>query len=255
MPRPSLSPVHFPSPWASSWGEDACGLWLTFSLNGIRQLFRWIRPGSFLMGAPEEETEGYFLPSKEPQHEVRLPQGFWLAETVVTQELWQMVMKSNPSGFSGPQHPVERVSWLDAQHFLQRLNALIIGLTARLPTEAEWEYACRAGTTTPFSFGEEITPEQVNYNPNDEEGKKLYRRQTVPVKSLPANAWGLYEMHGNVWEWCQDAWQDTLEQERGDLRVVRGGSWVCGAGYVRSACRDRYYDDYTSGSIGFRLAI
>jgi formylglycine-generating enzyme required for sulfatase activity len=261
MSRPSRSPIRFPPPWASSWGEDADGLWLTLSLNGIRQLFRWIRPGSFLMGAPAEETEGYYLPSKETQHEVTLTKGFWLAETAVTQELWQVVMKSNPSGFSGLQRPVERVSWLEAQRFLQRLNGLIPGLTARLPTEAEWEYACRADNAAPFAFGEEIRPEQVNYNPSAEEGEKLYRRQTVLVKSLPANAWGLYEMHGNVWEWCQDAWQEDEPvihpqmPERGDLRVVRGGSWVCSAAYVRSASRDRHYADYSSGSSGFRIAL
>ncbi|WP_417911025.1 formylglycine-generating enzyme family protein [Candidatus Electronema sp. PJ] len=263
MLRRSVAPVSFPPSWASSWGEDAYGLWLTLSLNGIRQLFRWIRPGSFFMGAPAEESAGYVLPGKETQHEVILSKGFWLAETVVSQELWQAVMKNNPSGFAGLQQPVERVSWLNAQQFLRRLNALIPGLSARLPTEAEWEYACRAGSVTPFSFGEEITTEQVNYNAAEEEGG-LCRRQTIEVKSLPANAWGLYEMHGNVWEWCQDSWQDDLgntsvidPQAQGsrNLRVVKGGSWVCTAGYVRSASRDRYYAEYNGSSIGFRLAV
>ena len=265
MLRSAASPAPFPPPWASSWGEDACGLWLTVSLRGIRQLFRWIKPGRFLMGAPEEESEGYFLPGKETRHEVRLSKGFWLAETAVTQELWQAVMRSNPSGFIGPQHPVERVSWDMAQQFLWQLNALIPGLNARLPTEAEWECACRAGSGGPFSFGEEITPEQVNYNPSEEIGEKLCRRRTVPVKSLPANAWGLHEMHGNVWEWCQDWWQEDLGGEAvldpqdtvatGVLRVVKGGSWVCGAGYVRAAVRDRCWPDYSGGSIGLRLAV
>lgn len=262
--RSAVSPALFPPPWASSWGEDACGLWLTISLRGIRQLFRWIKPSRFLMGAPVEEHEGCFLPGTETRHEVRLSKGFWLAETAVTQELWQAVMRSQPSGFLGSQHPVERVSWLLAQDFLQQLNVRIPGLTTRLPTEAEWECACRAGSSGPFSFGETISPEQVNYNPNDEIGGKHYRRRTVPVKSLPANAWGLYEMHGNIWEWCSDRWQEDLGHDplldpqgaaAGELRVIKGGSWVCGAGYVRAAVRDRCCPDYSGGSIGLRLAV
>ncbi len=264
MLRPSASPVPFPPPWASGWGEDACGLWLTVSLRGIRQLFRWVRPGSFLMGSPEAESEGYFLPGKETRHEVRLSRGFWLAETAVTQVLWQAVMQDNPSGFIGPLHPVERVSWDMAQQFIGRLNALVPGLKARLPTEAEWECACRAGSCGPFSFGDEITPEQVNYNPSEEIGENLFRRRTVQVKSLPANAWGFHEMHGNIWEWCQDWWQEDLGYdaaldpqgpERGEFRVLKGGSWACGAGYVRAALRDRCCPDFSGGSTGLRLAV
>ena len=257
------APVPFPPPWASSWGEDALGLWLTISLHGLRQLFRWIRPCAFLMGAPDEETAGLHLPGQETLHEVRLSQGFWLAETAVTQELWLAVTGSNPSGFKGPQQPVERVSWEEAQHFLQRLNTMLPRLHARLPTEAEWECACRAGSRTAFSFGEQIRPEQVNFNTCLDGWEELYRRQTVPVRSLPANAWGFYEMHGNVWEWCQDCWQEDLDAApaedsqrafQGELRAVRGGSWVCDAASVRSASRDRYPADYRGASIGFRIA-
>ncbi len=240
-----IVPAQFPPQWASSWGEDAVGLWLILSLHGIRQLFRWIKPSSFLMGAPEEETVGLFLPSQETQREVQLRQGFWLAETTVTQKLWQAVMHCNPSSFSGPEQPVEQVTWLDAQLFLQRLN-----VNARLPTEVEWECACRAGSNSPFSFGKQIRPEQVNFNTSSDGWDELYRRRPVPVRSLPANAWGLYEMHGNVWEWCHDLWLDKSE-----LRVVRGGSWVCDAASVRSASRDRYPADYKGASIGFRIAV
>jgi formylglycine-generating enzyme required for sulfatase activity len=218
--------------------------------------------------APEEEAEQFLLPGKESRHLVTLRKGFWLAETTVTQALWQAVMDSKPSVFQGKSLPVERVSWQDAQFFVQRLNALVRGLQARLPTEAEWEYACRAGTNTPFFFGEDICAEQVNYNaqhPYKSKKQGLYRRRTVAVKALPCNAWGLYAMHGNVWEWCQDGWQEDLLTEAvidpysphnlTGLQVVRGGSWVCDAFSVRSAFRDRYFADYKGGSIGFRLAV
>ncbi|MCI5145087.1 MAG: formylglycine-generating enzyme family protein [Candidatus Electrothrix sp. AR3] len=254
-----LSPSPFPPPWAAAWGEDACGLWLTLGLNGIRQMFRWIRPGIFLMGSPQEESEHLRLLGKETQHEVTLSRGFWLADTAITQELWLAVMKDNPSGFREKKRPVERISWFDAQIFIQRLNSLIPGLAVRLPTEAEWEYSCRSGSETPFSFGIDMSPELVNYNSNE-----LYRRQPLPVKSLPCNSLGLYEMHGNIWEWCQDYWQDDLTAvsvtdpcgpENGDFRVVRGGSWVCVSKYIRSASRDRYLPNYSGGSIGVRLAV
>ncbi|MER2603391.1 MAG: formylglycine-generating enzyme family protein, partial [Candidatus Competibacter phosphatis] len=170
------------------------------------QRLRWIEPGSFLMGSPEDEPER--SSDEGPRHWVTLSRGFWLADSACTQALWQAVMGSNPSAFKeNAQRPVEQVSWNDVQGFLRRLEALLPGCRADLPTEAEWEYACRAGAETPFSFGEQITPEQVNYNgehPYAGGKKGLYRQQTVPVKSLPPNAWGLYEMHGNVDEWCAD---------------------------------------------------
>ena len=254
-----LSPSPFPPPWAASWGEDACGLWLTLGLNGIRQMFRWIRPGIFQMGAEEEENAHLRLLAKETLHEVTLSKGFWLANTAITQELWQAVMKGNPSGFRGANRPVERVSWSHAQQFIRRLNSLIPGLVARLPTEAEWEYACRAGSTTPFSFGLEISTEQVNY-----QSGASSRLHTVPVKTLPCNHWGIYEMHGNIWEWCQDYWQEDLTAEavidpqgpeQGEFRLTRGGSWVYPSRFIRSAYRDRYFPNYAGGSIGFRLAV
>jgi sulfatase modifying factor 1 len=158
------------------------------------------------------------------------------------------------------------VSWDDVQGFLVELNRRLPGLEARLPSEAEWEYACRAGTTTPFSFGENITPEQVNYNGNHPYAggaKGVYCQQTVPVGSLPANPWGLYEMHGNVWEWCADWYGDypTTPQvdpcgaASGDARVLRGGSWLNFGWFVRSACRYRYEPGWRPGDFGFRLAL
>ncbi|TPQ28700.1 hypothetical protein C2U68_04385 [Methylomonas koyamae] len=177
----------------------------------------------------------------------------------------------NPSGFEDSlEHPVEQVSWADVQRFIEKLNQLIPGLTAQLPNEAQWEYACRAGTTTPFSFGANITPKQVNYDgnyPYADGEKGLYREKTVPVKSLPANPWGFYEMHGNVWEWCQDVWQTDLgtaavvdpltqaDADTGGARVLRGGSWYGGGGDLRSAVRGHYRPNYRGDGIGFRLAL
>ncbi len=202
-------PYPFPAPWASVFGEDDIGLWMTLTVQNVQQTFRWIEPDTFQMGSPEDELERW---DKETQHEVTLTQGYWLAETACTQALWQAVMGDNPAYFKeNMNNPVEQVSWDDVQDFIAKLNQLIPNLTACLPTEAQWEYACRAGTITPFSFGDNITSEQVNYDANTpySNGQKSeYREKTVAVKSLPPNAWGLYEMHGNVWEWCSDWFGD-----------------------------------------------
>ena len=258
-------PPRFPEPWASEWGEDrAHGLFMLLDVGDARQMFRWIMPGTFIMGSPETEQQ---RDDDEIQHQVTLTQGFWLADSACSQALWQAVMGDNPSVFKdNPNNPVENVSWHDCQAFIERLNAGFEDLHARLPTDAEWEYACRAGTTTPFSFGNTVTPEQVNYDgnyPYANSKKGLYREKTVSVKSLPPNPWGLYEMHGNVWEWCQDWYGDYDHQavtdptgvEQGGYRVVRGGSWHDLGGYCRSAYRNRFVPDYRYYTIGFRLAL
>jgi sulfatase modifying factor 1 len=257
-------PERFPLRWASAWGEDEWGLWMTLELAEAQQRFRWIAPGRFRMGSPENEPE---RDGDEVQHEVTLSEGYWLADTACTQALWQAVTGENPSRFKdNPSHPVEQVSWDDVQGFLGELNRRLPGLEARLPSEAEWEYACRAGTTTPFSFGENITPEQVNYNgnyPYAGGAKGVYREKTVPVGSLPANPWGLYEMHGNVWEWCADWYGDypTTPQVDprgaawGDARVLRGGSWGSDGRGVRSADRSGSGPGRHGGGSGFRLAL
>ena len=260
--------------WPTPFGEDAFGLYVDLSVKKVTQRFRWIEPGTFNMGSPEDEVQREWLgegKGSETLHSVRLSQGFWLADTTVTQDFWQAVMGDNPSHFKdNPDNPVEQVSWQDAQEFINQLNSLFPGLLAQLPSEAQWEYACRAGTNTPFSFGINITTEQVNYDGNfpyadGETG--LDRQQTVPVKSLPSNPWGLYEMHGNLWEWCADAWQQQMSANEvvdplatdsdGDFaRVVRGGSWdFYGGGGVRSAIRFRLTHDFRYGSLGFRLAL
>jgi formylglycine-generating enzyme required for sulfatase activity len=178
-----------------------------------------------------------------------------MADTACTQDLWVAVMGDNPADFSDDlENPVENVSWDDVQIFLQRINDLVPEMVMRLPSEAEWEYACRAGTTSAFSFGMEIDDDQVNYDSNI--------GQTVPVKALPANPWGLYQMHGNVWEWCQD-WYDEYPTgsvidpsgvTEGAYRVLRGGSWYGSARGVRSADRDYNTPDDRDYFIGFRLA-
>lgn len=261
-PNYELFPETFPLDWASDWGEDRYGLWMAFTYRGVRQSFRWILPGRFMMGSPETEAD---RDDDERLHEVVLSQGFWLGETVCTQALWQAVMGENPSKFKGAQRPVENVSWEDVQTFIERFNSERQGLDLRLPTEAEWEYACRAGTDSPFWFGENITPEQVNYNGNypyvgGEKG--LYRRETVEVKTLPGNGWGFYEMHGNVWEWCSDRFGeyptetvvDPTGPSRGAERVLRGGSWVYGGRHAQSAVRGWLDPGARYGYIGFRLA-
>jgi formylglycine-generating enzyme required for sulfatase activity len=214
------------------------------------------------MGSPDEEAERSKL---ERLHEVTLTQGFWLADTACTQALWTAVTGENPSNFKGEDRPVENVSWDDCRKFIESVNRPAEGLNLRLPTEAEWEYACRAGTTTPFAFGEHVTPDEVNYDGNfpyagGEKGE--YRLKTVGVKSLPSNPWGLYEMHGNVYEWCADWFGDYPEGDvtdpvgpaTGGSRVLRGGSWAYHGGFVRSAFRDYVPPGYRNGSFGFRLA-
>ena len=250
--------------WASSIGHDQYGLFAELTVKSVTQRFRWIVPGAFLMGSPEDEPE---READETRHHATLTQGYWLADTACTQTLWRVVMESNPSCFQDDdRNPVEQVSWNDVQQFIDKLNGLIPNLNARLPTEARWEYACRAETTTPFSFGKNITPEQVNYNgeyPYAGSKKGLYRRKTVPVKSLSPNPWGLYEMHGNVWERCEDWFGDYLAApvidpvgpSEGTVRVLRGGSWMGDGGSTRSAYRLRFDPDSRHNAIGFRLSL
>jgi sulfatase modifying factor 1 len=259
-----LLPSVFPATWACEWGEDRFGLFMVLEVQGVRQRFRWIVWGAFDMGSPNTEVE---RSEEETLHAVTLTQGFWLADTACTQALWTAVMGENPSRFRKDENnPVEIVSWDDAMQFIERLNTEFPDLLARLPTETEWEYACRAGTTTPFSFGENVTPEQVNYEGNHPyaNGEKgLNREKTVPVRSLPPNAWGLYEMHGNVWEWCADWFDDyvlgpvenPIGPDKGSERVVRGGSWEYDGLFARSAYRHRQPPSYCNANIGFRLAL
>lgn len=254
MTAPALPPLyHADAPtWASAWGEDEYGVYAEFEFKGVRQRMRWIAPGKFMMGSPENEAERW---DDEVQHEVELTEGYWMADTVCTQALWQAVMGDNPSHFKvddqgnpTPLRPVENVSWNDCQEFLRRINEAAAGLELRLPTEAQWEYACRAGTETPFAFGKYVTTDHVNYDGRYPYAGVLpgkYRQLTLAVGTLPPNPWGLFEMHGNVWEWCEDWFGEYSKEEAvdpagpldGTLRVLRGGSWFNFARSARSARR------------------
>jgi formylglycine-generating enzyme required for sulfatase activity len=216
-----------------------------------------------MMGSPENEKER--LDREGPQHSVTV-QPFWMGKYPITQRQWQAVMGSNPARFKGDNRPVEKISWHEAVEFCQRLSEKT-GKTYRLPSEAEWEYACRAGTTTPFYFGESITTDLVNYDGNYPYASAptgIYREETTEVGIFPPNAFGLYDMHGNVWEWCADPWHDNYNGAPTDgsvwqkadsgLFALRGGSWCNSARWTRAAYRDWYEPTNRSVSLGARLA-
>jgi formylglycine-generating enzyme len=232
--------------------------------NSLGMKFIYISPGTFMMGSPPSEPG---RDDDETQHRVTLTKGYYLQTTEVTQGQWKAVMGSNPSHFKncGDNCPVESVSWNDVQEFIRKLNQREGANLYRLPTEAEWEYAARAGSTTSFAFGRCLSTDQANYDGNYPLSgcpKGQYREATLPVGSFSPNAWGLYDMHGNVWEWCQDGFgdypssavTDPAGSASGDNRLLRGGGWNCAAGLCRSAARffhDSYAVDY---NYGFRLA-
>jgi formylglycine-generating enzyme required for sulfatase activity len=227
--------------------------------------------GSFLMGVPDDEPDGQSY--EKPQHEVTI-EPFYLGRYPITQAQWQVVagyepvkkeLNHDPSRFKGDNLPVESISWEDAQEFCQRLSVKT-GKTYRLPSEAEWEYACRAGTITPFHFGETISPELANYDGsetynNGPKGKN--RSKTTMVGIFPANDWGLHDMHGNVWEWCEDDWHSGYEGAPTDgnawteldrlntSKLVRGGSWFNDPVGCHSASRDDYHVIFND--VGFRV--
>ena len=243
--------------------------------NSIGMKFVLIPAGSFTMGSQlshEEFVRRYgdkeiFHKNELPPHHVKITKPFYLQTTEVSQGHWERLMRNNPSYFKscGDNCPVERVSWLDAQEFIRKLNRLESINKYRLPTEAEWEYACRANTTTPFFTGECISTYQANYDgqfPGSNCPKGPDRGKIVSVGSFEPNAWGLYDMHGNVWEWCQD-WLgeytsgqiiDPTGPYRGEVRVLRGGSWGSVAKALRSASRFWEAPDGLGKYFGFRVA-
>ncbi len=246
--------------------------------NGINLEMIYIPGGSFMMGSPKGEGGD----REKPQHQVNVP-SFWMGKFQVTQAQWKVVaalpkvnpdLKPEPSYFQGNNRPVEQVSWYDAVEFCARLSKFT-GKEYRLPSEAEWEYACRAGTTTPFYFGETITSELANYNANYTYGtgpKGKYRQETTPVGQFPPNAFGLYDMHGNLYEWCLDDWHDNYKDAPTDgspwfnknnnlskksvIAVLRGGSWDEYPKDCRSAsCLKHFFTgrDFNFSHVGFRV--
>ncbi|MDM8541733.1 SUMF1/EgtB/PvdO family nonheme iron enzyme [Desulfococcaceae bacterium HSG9] len=237
-------------------------------VNSLGMEFVHIPPGVFMMGSPKYE-QGRARYSKERLHKVILTKGFYMQTTEVTQGQWEKVMGKNPSSFKGcgDDCPVEMVSWNDTQKFIQKLNSDAKNTRYSLPTEAQWEYACRAGTQTPFAFGKCLSADQANYNGNPLSGctKGRSRRKTMPVASFNPNAWGLYDMHGNVWEWCQDGGsynnypQDAVTDPVGPSnrgKRMRGGSWYYHASGCRSASRGfPSHPDDSDSSTGVRLVM
>jgi formylglycine-generating enzyme required for sulfatase activity len=230
--------------------------------NGVTLEMVEIPGGTLIMGSPKSEA-GRDL-DEGPQHQVTVPV-FFMAKYELTQAQYQAIMGSNPSRFPGNNRPVERVSWNNAVTFCEKLSQKT-QKNYRLPSEAEWEYACRAGTTTPFYFGESITSELVNYNGNYTYGsapKGQYRQQTTDVGSFPPNAFGLYDMHGNLWEWCQDDYIDNysdapkdgsaLTGRSGDVKLLRGGSWISKPQGCRSGDRNNNLHPFRISGFGFRV--
>ena len=250
--------------WAEEWGVDRNGLYGVLVVAGVHQRLRYISPGRFLMGSPE----GVGGANEHPQQEVLLTEGYWLADTPCTQALWTAVMGGNPSQFQGgpeaTECPVENVSWYDVRNFLQRLAELLpAGCQPTLPTEAQWEYAARAGTTTSYWWGEEFDESKANVDVLIDRVIDGSKGATTPVKQYPPNPWGLRDMHGNVWEWCLN---DLLSYTPKPVRdpcgetgpsghAVRGGSWVYHLGSARSAFRSRRLRTYRGQNLGFRFSL
>jgi formylglycine-generating enzyme required for sulfatase activity len=282
--------------WASEWGEDRHGVFAAFTLGEVTQRLRWVPAGRFWMGSPPEETRGLAREDYErawfereyPRHQVTMSQGFWLFDTPCTQALWEAVTGGNPSRFRSPERPVEQVSWEDVQGFLTKINAQVPGLDLMLPTEAQWEHACRAGTDTALYsgpidiLGENKAPaldpiawyggnSGVEFEMEEGEDSSGWpevqhpspKSGTHPVGRKEPNPWGLYDMLGNVWEWCADGLRDYQDHwtqdpmgplDTGADRVIRGGSWNYEARVCRCACRDRDRPDYRYYDLGFRCA-
>ena len=233
--------------------------------SGLESLrFVRIPAGEFMMGSPRNERG---RDNDERQHRVRITSPFCMSATEVTQEQYEALIGTNPSHFKGAQNPVDEASWHDATEFCRRLSEKT-GKTVRLPTEAEWEYACRAGTTTPFHTGNTISTDQANYDGNYAYAgghKGTHSKRTMPVRSFAPNAWGLFDMHGNVWEWCQDWYGagyygkspavDPQGPANGMSRVVRGGSWHNPPIFARSAARFYYVPSFAFAVNGLRVVV
>ena len=274
--------------WASHTGRDRYGLFTEITIGSVVQRLRWIPPGKFVMGSPE--TEHGRRKSEGPQHDVVFGSGFWLFDTPVSQALWEVAGVANPSEFQSPGRPVENVSWYDALEFIERINHKHQGLALSLPSEAAWEYACRAGTRSP-TYADRIDPSGQNrsallddiawYHENSDIGfdmENVATNRSVQDATSPRvtagtrlvrlkipNDFGLYDMLGNVWEWCADHWHDDYEgaPDQGEVwldegtagdpyYVIRGGAWDDGATGLRAAKRLWFGPANKFNNLGFR---
>ncbi|MBR4614333.1 MAG: SUMF1/EgtB/PvdO family nonheme iron enzyme [Kiritimatiellae bacterium] len=228
--------------------------------GGAKMEMIYCPPGEFMMGSPKGEKG---RDDDETQHRVRLTRGFWLGKYPVTQAQWESVMGIKPLLPNGDDRPVEKISWGDCKDFIEKVNA-VLGGRARMPTEAEWEYACRAGTATAYFWGNALNGNRANCDGNYPCGtrtKGAYQEKTTPVGRYGANPWGFCDMHGNVSEWCADwygdypSWSvtDPVGPDSGNKRVLRGGNWNLSARFCRSAARFLYVPGYRKGFSGFRL--
>jgi formylglycine-generating enzyme required for sulfatase activity len=224
-----------------------------------------IPDGSFMMGSPPNE-EGSQA-NEQPQHRVDL-KAFYLGQTEVTQAQYQVVMGKNPSEFKGLELPVEQISWLDAKEFCQKISQKT-GKIYDLPSESQWEYACRARTTSAFAFGDSIITDAANYNGSsihNNAPKGDYRKETTNVNTFPPNSFGLFDIHGNVWEWCEDSWHENYQGapvngkawedkdvKPNDKRILRGGDWFKSPYNCRAAGRFKWLLSVRNNGFGFRI--
>ena len=242
--------------------DNAAPLGDNFTVPDLNLDMIWLKPGTFMMGSPVSEAK---RDEDEIQHQVRLTKGFYLGKYEVTQAQWEGVMGNNPSHFKGADRPVEQVSWNDAVDFCKKLTEMEKkagrvpdGMSYQLPTEAQWEYACRAGTTTAFSWGNDINPTRANYY-------FANIGQTSNVGNYAANLWGFFDMHGNVWEWTADWYDrtypvgnpviDPTGPASGSIRVIRGGSRSYDGASLRSAERVSYAPEVRDDCVGFRVGF
>jgi formylglycine-generating enzyme required for sulfatase activity len=219
-----------------------------------------IPAGEFMMGSPDSDKDADT--DEKPQHRVRITKPFYMGKYLISQEQWEAVMGRNPSKFKGPKNPVEQVSWEDCQKFLGKLNAKVGSGAGKfqLPSEAQWEHACRAGSKTRYCFGDDASKlgDYAWYEKNSDD-------KTHPAGEKKPNTWGLYDVHGNVWEWCQDCYEDGYYKESpaddptgaatGSGRVIRGGSWCGPAGACRPAYRGGILPGIRSDLQGFRVSL
>ena len=280
-PRTGGTPETQPPTSSGDWfGPHAAGTAKSLTIQGLEYRFHYCPAGSFTMGSPTSEN---YRDDNETRRRVELTNGFWMLETEVTQAMWKSLMGSNPSYFSSSgggsskvsgmdtsNFPVENVSWTDCQDFIEKLNSggyAPSGFQFRLPSEAQWEYACRAGTTTAYFWGSSLNGDKANCDGNYPYGtptKGKYLARTTEVGSYYPNLWGLRDMHGNVWEWCEDKYaaydnsnnaRDPINVTKGSYRVLRGGSWNGHALTCRSPNRNCDDPTYRSYRYGFRLAL